>query len=118
MGLHKTIALAIEDLDDLLKDITPDDRGTVEDQIFEIADSATPIYYSEVFECVSDDIGLILVRPENVGSEDSPVDMIQENIRIMILDALYEHIDDWENDFQWTEDEEDELWIDSVTAEE
>ena len=108
MSLQTYIDDAIEELEkDHLADATLDDVEAIEDCICELADSNTPIYYSDMLECVSDDISLFITRPDNAGPEDTPDKLIQLNIYERIESALWERFREWQEEQEEIELEAD-----------
>jgi len=100
MSLQTVIDDAISELDDLLEDMTLADADDLGDQIWEIADTNTPIYYSDILECVNDDISLFTTYPDiAVGDRsETPDRMIQYNIFERIREELYNRIDEWKEE--------------------
>jgi len=106
VSLQTYIDDAIEELEkDHLADATLDDVEDIEDCIWELADSNTPIYYSDMLECVSDDIDLFITRPDNAGPEDTPDKLIQINIFERIESALWERFREWQEEQESVEEE-------------
>ena len=111
MSLQLWIDYAVDELNDLLREATLDDAEDMQDRIWELADSNTPIYYSDMLECVSDDIDLFITRPDNAGSEDTPDKLIQINIFERIEQALWERFREWK-------EEQEEIELESSDPEE
>jgi len=107
MSLKLWIDYAVDELNDLLRDATLDNADSLEDQISELADSNTPIYYSDILECVSDDISLFITRPDLAGPEDTPDKLIQINIFERIESALQERFREWKEEQEEIELESD-----------
>lgn len=98
MSLQLWIDYAVDELNDILQETTLDDADAVEDQIFELADSNTPIYYSDMLDCVNDDIDLFITRPDLADDSATPDKMIQLNIFERIEAALWERFTEWKEE--------------------
>jgi len=98
---------ALDELETLLKESELGDEHGIEESVFEISGSNTPIHYSNIMEAAMSDFSLLHNRPELAGDESTPMDMIQLNIREAIEQALYERLRDWIE-----EKEEEEMYSD------
>jgi len=107
MSLKLWIDYAVDDLNDLLEDAALEDADSLEEQIFGLADSNTPIYHSDILECASDDCNLFLTRPDLATEETIPIDMIQLNIFERIEQALWERFREWKEEQEEIELESD-----------
>jgi len=76
-----------------------------EDIIAEIADSSVPIYYNQIAQVAANDISLILDEPELgactgsnfTGMENTPVAYIAANIYERVQAALFELLEEIQN---------------------
>lgn len=98
MSLKLWIDYAVDELNDLLRDATLDNAENLEDRIWELADSNTPIYYSDMLDCVSDDINLFITRPDLADEDSTPDKMIKLNIFERIESALRERLEEWKEE--------------------
>jgi len=98
MSLKLWLDYAVDELNDLLRNATLEDAENLEDQIWELADNDTPIYHSDMLDCISDDITLFITRSENAGPEDTPDKLIQINIFERIESALRERFEEWKEE--------------------
>jgi len=109
MNLQTCIDDAIVELEtDHLADATLDEADAIQECIFEIADSNTPIYYSNIMECADSDYGLLHNRSDLATEEMSPMDAIQLNIFDRIEQALFERLNEWKEEQEEKEQEEEE----------
>ena len=86
-------------------EVVPDE---VSDTIFEITDSSTPVYYSDMMKCANDDYSLMHETPELASGDETPMRALQLNIfdRIenelceyweVLKDELQDDLDEYEN---------------------
>ena len=94
--LSTTLAGARADLDERIAydpDVLDDEPH---DLVFEIADSNTPIYYSDLMDVASSDYDMILTEP-SIGpafdGEPTPINIIAANIYEAICADLFQY---WE----------------------
>ena len=78
-------------------EVVPDDVGH---QIFEIADSSTPVYYSDMMQCANEDYSLMHKVPECRGEEGTPMRLLQLNIFDRISQELYEYWQELESELE------------------
>jgi hypothetical protein len=106
--LQDTIDTAIEDLKTWMEDNPGAEPG---DEISEIADSSTPIYYGGILRCALEDMSLALDEPECGPAFDgkaTPINIIAANIYERLTSELWEYYHDHEDDYLEDEPEEDE----------
>jgi len=109
MNLQTCIDDAIVELElNHLTDATLDDADAIQECIFEIADSNTPIYYSDIMECADSDYGLLHNHSDRAINEMSPMNAIQLNIFDRIEQALFERFNEWKEEQEEEEQEAEE----------
>jgi hypothetical protein len=96
---------ALEELKDNLRDYPDTDKY---DMIFEIADSNTPIYTSEIMQLGADNIDLAVNEPDIGPAFDgtpTPANIVAANIFEEIQNYLYENIGLLESELEEEEDD-------------
>lgn len=89
-SLYELIQNAIEELKDDIKDGNEFDEN---DRIHELADSWTPIYYSEILSLAADNLDLATDEPELGPAFDgspTPINIIAANIYEAIYNGVWE----------------------------
>ena len=107
MGLQEWINYALSDLEESFEGATLDDADDIEDRLFEIASESMPVYYSDMLDCVSDDIDLVLSVPPDAVPTTSPIDLIALNIQERIEIAVQERFREWQEEQEEIELEAD-----------
>ena len=104
MGLRLYTENAIAEMESQLYGLTPEEADMVEDMIPEIASENLPIYYSDMLDCVSDDIGLFITRSDMSPPDATPDRLIMDNIEDHIRQKLYERLQEWIDEYEYPED--------------
>jgi hypothetical protein len=105
--LYERTQDAIEELKNWMKE-NPEGDAT-DTEIFELADSACPIYYSDILELAANHISLATDVPEMgpaFGGEPTPINIIAANI----FEHIYNELNSWYSDHKddYLDLEEDE----------
>jgi hypothetical protein len=103
-----TVRSALKDLRDFLEDNPDASDSAVDEEIHDIADSATPVYNGTILEYAANNISLALSEPEIGPAFDgtpTPINIIAANIYEAIVNALHDEYRDWELRKEDNEDE-------------
>ncbi len=96
MGLFEAVESARDDLRTWLEE-NPDVAFEPHDEIFQIADSATPVYTRESLEFAMEEMEFVFAEPD-IGSDGTALGIINANIFEYIAGMLWEYYYEWERE--------------------